>query len=178
MEATMTTQISKLQKASLKELREKYAEVFGKPTKSRNAKWLFTKIAKKLQDADEEPDSAKKPVALPTLVAKYERKKKGRSKRVPKPKAESKDGKRSKQQFREAGQRDPRLPKPGTTLERVYKGKKLLVRVLEDGFEYEGRPFKSLSALAQHITGAKAINGYLWFRLGKYAKPKKESESK
>jgi hypothetical protein len=178
MDATMTTQISKLQKMGLKELRERYRELFGRSTRSRNSKWLFTQIARKMQDPEDEPESAKKPVALPSLVAKYERKKKGRSKRVPKPKAESKDGKRSKQQFREAGQRDPRLPKPGTTLERVYKGKKLLVRVLEDGFEYEGRPFKSLSALAQHITGAKAINGYLWFRLGKYAKPKKDGESK
>ncbi len=176
MEATMSTQVAKLQKMGLKELREKYREVFGKPTKSRNAKWLFAQIAKKMQDPEDEPESAKKPVALPTLVAKYERKKKGRSKRVAKPKAEAKTGTRSKQQFREPGQRDPRLPKPGTTLERVYKGKKLLVHVLEDGFEYEGKPYRSLSALAQHITGAKAINGYLFFQLGKYAKKEKDSK--
>jgi len=171
MEATMTTQISKLQKMGLKELREEYKRVFGKPTKSRNAKWLFAKVAKKLQDPEEEPESAKKPVALPTLVAKFERKKKSRSKRVAKPK--DKKGERKRTQNREPGQRDPRLPKAGTTITREYKGKKLLVRVLDEGFEYDGKPFKSLSALAMHITGAKAMNGFLFFQLGKYAKKDK-----
>jgi len=174
MESTMTTQISKLQKAGLKELQEKYAELFGKPTKSRNRTWLFAKVAKKLQDPEEEPESAKKPVALPTLVAKFERKKKGRSKRVTKP--ADKKGERKRTQNREPGQRDPRLPRAGTTITREYKGKQLLVRVLEDGFEYNGKPFKSLSALAMHITGAKAMNGFLFFQLGKYAKPKKASK--
>jgi hypothetical protein len=66
--------------------------------------------------------------------------------------------------------RDPRIPAVGLMIERLYKGKTLLVMVLDDGFEYEGKPYRSLSALAQAITGAKAINGHLFFRLGKYAK--------
>jgi hypothetical protein len=65
------------------------------------------------------------------------------------------------------------LPKVGTAIERAYKGKKLLVRVLDDGFEYQGKPHRSLSALAMAITGAKAMNGFLFFQLGKYAKKEK-----
>jgi hypothetical protein len=163
MEATMTTQISKLQRMGLKELREKYREVFGKPTKSRNAKQLFAQIARRMQEG--EPKG-------PTVTAKFERKRKTRSRRVAKPKA--KKGTRSKRQHREPGQRDPRLPKPGTTITREYKGKKLLVRVLDEGFEYRGKPYRSLSALAKQITG-QIVNGFAWFKVGLPSKETKKS---
>jgi hypothetical protein len=65
--------------------------------------------------------------------------------------------------------RDPRLPAAGTTMTRVYKGKELKVEVREDSFRYEGTDFSSLTALAAHITGAKSINGVLWFGLTKRA---------
>ena len=65
---------------------------------------------------------------------------------------------------RPAGQRDPRLPKVGTTITKEWHGKKLLVRVLENGFEYDGKSFRSLSGLARHITG-QIINGYGFFAL-------------
>jgi hypothetical protein len=61
--------------------------------------------------------------------------------------------------------RDPRLPSVGTTMERVYKGVTHRVAVLAAGFLYEGATYSSLSALAAHITGAKAINGFAWFGL-------------
>ena len=61
--------------------------------------------------------------------------------------------------------RDPRLPASGTTIVRPYKGKDVKVAVLEDGFRWEGKAYRSLSALASAITGAKSINGFFWFRL-------------
>ncbi len=61
--------------------------------------------------------------------------------------------------------RDPRLPAPGTTVVRPYKGRDIKVAVLEDGFRWEGKAYRSLSALASAITGAKSINGFFWFRL-------------
>jgi len=61
--------------------------------------------------------------------------------------------------------RDPRLPAPGTTLVRPYKGKDYAVTVLEDTFEWEGQTFTSLSKLASAITGQASINGFLWARL-------------
>ncbi|MGB2986048.1 MAG: DUF2924 domain-containing protein [Phycisphaerae bacterium] len=58
--------------------------------------------------------------------------------------------------------RDIRLPKPGDVLSRDYKGGAIIVRVLESGFEYEGRRFRSLSAIAKAVTGAH-WNGLLFF---------------
>ena len=65
---------------------------------------------------------------------------------------------------RPIGQRDPRLPKVGTTITKKYKGKTLNVRVLEKGFEYNGQVFRSLSGVAKHITGS-IWNGFLFFGL-------------
>jgi Protein of unknown function (DUF2924) len=58
-----------------------------------------------------------------------------------------------------------RLPPPGTVLTRPYKGQTLQVKVLAEGFEYEGRNFRSLSAVAKHITGSHC-NGFLFFGMG------------
>jgi hypothetical protein len=46
------------------------------------------------------------------------------------------------------------LPTPGTILTRKYKGTLLHVRVLPDGFEYDGLVYKSLSTVAKAITGS------------------------
>lgn len=45
--------------------------------------------------------------------------------------------------------------KPGTWLSRTWHGEVHEVVVLESGFEYRGKKFGSLSAVASHITGAK-----------------------
>ncbi len=62
--------------------------------------------------------------------------------------------------------RDPRLPRPGTVLTRPYKGQTLAVMVLEDGFEYEGRRYSSLTAIAKAVTGSH-WNGMHFFGLAK-----------
>ena len=62
--------------------------------------------------------------------------------------------------------RDPRLPEVGSVIQRTYKGTVIEVTVLETGFEYEGSSFSSISKVAQAITGARAVNGYAFFRLG------------
>jgi hypothetical protein len=60
--------------------------------------------------------------------------------------------------------RDLRLPRPGEILRRPYRDREILVRVLEAGFEFEGRRYRSLSAVAQAVTGAH-WNGWLFFGL-------------
>jgi DUF2924 family protein len=62
--------------------------------------------------------------------------------------------------------RDRRIPKPGAVLSRRYHGQEIRVTVLEDGFEWDGRRFKSLSALAREVTGQR-WNGLLFFGLTK-----------
>lgn len=61
--------------------------------------------------------------------------------------------------------RDPRLPAPGTTIEKAFKGTLVKVLVQEGTFEYEGRVYKSLSKIAAEITGG-STNGFAFFKLG------------
>ena len=56
---------------------------------------------------------------------------------------------------KDGGSFDPRLvPKIGTSLAREWRGRSHVVLVREDGFEYEGQPYRSLSVIAERITGA------------------------
>ena len=55
-------------------------------------------------------------------------------------------------------------PIAGTRLVREWKGCEHCVTVRTDGFEYEGRPYKSLSAIARTITGTR-WNGLVFFGL-------------
>lgn len=55
-------------------------------------------------------------------------------------------------------------PIAGTRLIREWKGKEHCVTVRHDDFEYQGRPYKSLSAIARHITGTR-WNGLVFFGL-------------
>jgi len=57
-----------------------------------------------------------------------------------------------------------RRPPIGAILVRECKGVEHRVRVLREGFEYEGRQFKSLTAIATHIAGVK-WNGWEFFGL-------------
>jgi len=59
---------------------------------------------------------------------------------------------------------DPRIPCPGTVLTRRYKGKTLQIHIRERGFEFDGRVYASLSAVARAITGSHC-NGLFFFRL-------------
>ena len=55
-------------------------------------------------------------------------------------------------------------PIAGTQLIREYQGVEHLVTVKHDGFDYQGRPYKSLSAIARGITGTR-WNGRVFFGL-------------
>ena len=55
-------------------------------------------------------------------------------------------------------------PLAGTKLLREYAGIEHTVTVLTDGFDWEGRPYKSLSAIARAITGTR-WNGWTFFGL-------------
>ncbi|QWG18804.1 DUF2924 domain-containing protein [Bradyrhizobium sediminis] len=58
----------------------------------------------------------------------------------------------------------PRLPIAGTRLIREWQGVEHRVTVRSDDFEYQGRPYKSLSAIAREITGVR-WNGWVFFGL-------------
>ncbi len=58
----------------------------------------------------------------------------------------------------------PRRLKPGTRLLRAYKGVTHTVHVLDGGFEWNGKRYGSLSAIAREITGT-SWNGNTFFGL-------------
>jgi hypothetical protein len=55
-------------------------------------------------------------------------------------------------------------PIAGTQLIREWQGVEHCVTVRDHDFEYQGRPFKSLSAIARAITGTR-WNGWIFFGL-------------
>jgi Protein of unknown function (DUF2924) len=63
-----------------------------------------------------------------------------------------------------ARRRDPGRPIAGTRLVREWKGTEHVVTVREQDFEYQGRPYKSLSAVARQIAQSR-WNGWAFFGL-------------
>jgi len=56
------------------------------------------------------------------------------------------------------------MPIAGTRLIREWQGVEHVVTVTPDGFEWQGRPYTSLSAIARAITGTR-WNGWVFFGL-------------
>ena len=69
MDASATTRISGLIDMNLADLRAEYEKVFGKPTRSRNRKQLFSQIARQLQGQENGAD----PSGQPTLTVDLKR---------------------------------------------------------------------------------------------------------
>ena len=60
--------------------------------------------------------------------------------------------------------RDDVMPIAGTRLLREWQGVEHTVTVLTEGYEWQGRPYRSLSAVARAITGTR-WNGLVFFGL-------------
>ena len=66
----------------------------------------------------------------------------------------------------ELKERDSRLPAVGTVITKTYRGKTIEVTVVEIGFEYQGKTYKSISRVAMEIV-KRPISGYVFFGLSK-----------
>ncbi|MCK5180657.1 MAG: DUF2924 domain-containing protein [Candidatus Omnitrophica bacterium] len=60
--------------------------------------------------------------------------------------------------------RDQRLPIPGTIITKKYKNQLIEVKVLEKGFEYKGKHYKTLTSVSEEVTGSH-WSGYEFFNL-------------
>jgi hypothetical protein len=58
---------------------------------------------------------------------------------------------------------------PGTVLTRPYKGRTITVTVRDDGFEFEGDVYRSLSAVAKAVTGSHWNGNYFFGVKGRRA---------
>jgi len=162
MSETIAAQINALRRMKVLELRRKYREVFGEDTRSGNKDWLWKRIAWRIQEMEYGglSDRAKHRAAQLANEADIRTK-------VPKDIfAERLKTIDSSLRCGASGAipRDGRVPPSGTVIERIYKGKTYSVMVVDGGFEYEGRKYKSLSAIAREITGTH-WNGYHFFNL-------------
>ena len=139
-------------------LRGRYAEVFGETTAANNKVWLIRRIAWRLQ-ALAEGDLTER------ARRRAEELGNDADLRMNPPRPRVADASRSTAAPAAVlPLRDARLPPVGSILVRKYRGQTLQVRVLADGFEFEGSVYPSLSAVAKAITGSHC-NGFLFFQI-------------
>ena len=156
MNAELDLHIDELKHLTTAQLQLKYRELFGQASHSNHKDYLFRRVAWRMQavaegglserarafareiatDADLRLCAPNKPIETQPAI------------RVAKP----------------SRQVDPRVPPPGTQLIKQYKDATVTVTVVEDGYRYGERVYKSLSAIARQVTGTQ-WNGYLFFGL-------------
>ncbi len=150
--------LAALGRMTLGQLREKYLELFGEPTRSGNRDFLFKRIAWRVQSMAEgtlserarrRAEELARDADIRTTLPRLPKQSVATSPlAMPAPKETAQD----------------RLPIPGTVLTRKYRGKHVETKVLAYGFEYEGQVYRSLSAVAKAVTGSH-WNGHLFFGL-------------
>jgi hypothetical protein len=148
--------VKALGRLTVPELKQRYAEVFGEPTRTSHKQHLVKRIAWRVQALREgglSERARRRALELADDTAI----------RLSAPRmAERGPGTTIAAAF-DAG-RPASFPKAGAVLRREYKGRAIVVRVLPRGFEYEGEVYRSLTAVARKITGAH-WNGVSFFNL-------------
>ena len=129
--------INRLPQLSTAELAAEYERLYGRKPRYRNPVWMRKRIAYQVQVAAYGGLSGPARAELERLAADIQL-----------PDAPTRANVR---------EHKPKKPKghlrAGTTLQREWHGTSIRVEVLPDGFVYEGTHFKSLSAVAKHVTG-------------------------
>ena len=168
-DASVDVQLEALANLTVTQLRARYAEVFGEPTKSGNKQWLYHRVAWRIQAlaygglterarqrAAELARDADIRVQAPRAIVLQ--------------RSSNTNARVLTMSGKVVATSDTRLPPPGSVLRRTWKGTEHEVTVLPTGFEYRGATFRSLSAVATAITGSH-WNGFGFFGLiGKDAK--------
>ena len=157
MSESIIKEIQALQRMTVGQLRVEWERLYGEPTRSRNRTFLWRRLAWRVQERalGGLPESAKARI-LEIAPTTFERS------QVPPGFTPVTGG--GSTPPRHHTKRDPRLPAPGATLVRRYKDADVRVLVMDDGFEWDGRHFDSLSEVALAVTGSK-WNGWLFFGL-------------
>jgi hypothetical protein len=160
MSTSMLVQINRLRRMSVGELRQEWIRLYDEPTHSRNRDYLWRRLAWRIQELQFGglPDGAKQRI-LEIAPATFPRSLPPVGFRPDSAVVAASPGVVTRR-------RDPRLPAPGSTLVRTYRGTDIRVLVLDDGFEWDGRHFDSLSEVAFAVTGSH-WSGPLFFGLTK-----------
>jgi len=158
MDHDWQNELAALTQMGVSQLRGKYAELFGEPTRTGNKSWLVRRIAWRLQALAEGDLSERAHRRAEELACDADL----RLTAPPGVPATPPAPEYNKPMLKLRS--DARVPPPGTVLTRSYKGRTLRVQVLPHGFLYAGKTYPSLSAVARAVTGSHC-NGYLFFRL-------------
>lgn len=159
MEIATFQEIQKLSRMTVGELREKYLEVFCEQTRSRHKEFLRKRIAWRIQALAEGDLSERARKRVEELANDADLRM--RAPRDPAGLGSAEVMARTTKSCISSS-RDSRLPLPGTLLVREYQDRDIVVKVLESGFEFNDRRYKSLSAIAREVTGSR-WNGFLFF---------------
>jgi len=162
IQSNIESAIDQLHELTTNELVEKYQDLHGQPVRTRHRQYLIRKNAWRIQanamgGLTERAQNRAKEIADDADI------------RVMAPKAmiNPPQAGRVRSTTKRVTNNDPRIPSAGSSIVRQYKGKTIRVIVLEgdQGFEYDGQRYRTLSAIAKHITGSH-INGFRFFMLG------------
>ncbi len=162
MEKTLLRELHRIQRLSVSELQIEWSTLHnGEECRSRNRAYLVKRLCWRVQELAHGGLSAhakeKIDQLAPDIFART---------RTPREALDAAvaANQRAVVETDSRSRRDPRLPSPGSVLTRQYHGREIRVLTLDDGFEWNGQHFRSLSAVARAVTGAK-WNGRLFFNL-------------
>lgn len=150
MNNDIARRLASFEDMTVPELREVHAEICGEPTTSRHKGYIRRKLEWALQARAEGSLSERARRRARELVQ-------GADLRLLAPEERT-------EVIEYRASQDRGLPPTGTTLERLYKGRLIVVTMLNDGVDYEGERFSSLTAVARHVTGS-AWSGHHFFGL-------------
>ncbi|HEV7299810.1 MAG TPA: DUF2924 domain-containing protein [Tepidisphaeraceae bacterium] len=153
MSTNVKAELAALQHLSPKQLRQKYADVFGEPSRSGNKDFLIKRISWRVQSLAEGGLSERAKARAAEIARDADLRT-----TVPRTPAVAQTV------TLPAPLMNRRLPMPGAVLTRQYQGRLIQVTVLPKGFEWDGTVYRSLSAVAKAVTGSH-WNGYGFFNL-------------
>ena len=165
----MPSQLAALETMNVPALAEKYRELYGEPTRSRNRAYLKKRLAWRIE-ANFQGDLSQGAIAriqqLGDQLPERWQMRLGQPANAADATSDDAPAPTTQPVLAPTEPRDPRVPPPGTVISRVFDGKTHEVTVCVEGFEYAGRKYKTLSAIATQIAGTR-WNGYLFFGLKK-----------
>lgn len=165
----MPSQLAALETMNVPALAEKYRELYGEPTRSRNRAYLKKRLAWRIE-ANFQGDLSQGAIAriqqLGDQLPERWQMRLGQPANEPAAASDAATKLDAALSTATTEPRDPRVPPVGTVVRRVFDGKTHEVTVCVEGFEYEGRKYKTLSTIANQIAGSR-WNGFLFFGLKK-----------
>lgn len=165
----MPSQLAALETMNVPALAEKYRELYGEPTRSRNRAYLKKRLAWRIEanfQGDLSPGAIARIQQLGDQLPERWQMRLGQPASEPAAASDAATKLDAALSTATTEPRDPRVPPVGTVVRRVFDGKTHEVTVCVEGFEYEGRKYKTLSAIANQIAGSR-WNGFLFFGLKK-----------